>query len=225
MGARSGRHSRPSSPGGGAQRPPRQPQGGQPQGGEPVDDEEFDDEDLDDDYMRFGDGGDVGYFDDYDPRNTFTGDQAYNNAVSRTQLAKTYYTKPLIDFTKNSTLFPDTKEQLIAIIQGLFDKTEVLAKTTNLKLEIIEANIVLMQAKISFHPSDVDNPTLTTIFNMALKHYGRYISRSEQGWERGLQNVMETSHTQTISDNRGAYQNVASLQKGQQKRPWWRKWF
>lgn len=179
------------------------------------------------DYGDIDDGDDVDdlidptdYFDD--PRDTYTGDQGYNQSVSKADLARTKYIRPLVDFTKNSDLMPDTKDTMVTIIHGLFDKTEVLAKTENLRLAILDADLVLTQAKVGFHPSDVDNPILTTLYNMIKHHYARYISRSEKGWERGLQNLMETSMTQRIVDNRNeGFSSVGS----NPKKPWYRRWF
>lgn len=160
---------------------------------------------------------DEAFFDD--PRDTFTGDQAYNNAVSRAQLAKTYYVKKIDAFVDRSTLFPDTKSTIKTISHGLFDKTEVLAKTENVSVEYIDVEIILAQARIGFHPMDVDNPDLTTVMNMILHHYKRYISRSVNGWERGLQNVIETAHTNRI-ENRPQF--GGGMQQPQ--KPWYRRW-
>lgn len=158
-----------------------------------------------------------GFFDD--PRDTFTGDPAYNQAVSRAQLAKTYYTKSISQFISKSTLFPDTKDTLKTVASGLFDKTEVLAKTENVKLEFINVSIILARIRIGFHPMDVDNPDLATAMDMILHHYQRYISRSAGGWERGLQNVIETAHT-----NRNVMEQRPMMGGGMgQKKPWYRK--
>ena len=158
-----------------------------------------------------------GFFDD--PRDTFTGDPAYNQAVSRAQLAKTYYTKSISLFISNSTLFPDTKDTLKTVASGLFDKTEVLAKTENVKLEFINVSIILARIRIGFHPMDVDNPDLATAMDMILHHYQRYISRSAGGWERGLQNVIETAHT-----NRNVMEQRPMMGGGMgQKKPWYKR--
>jgi hypothetical protein len=158
-----------------------------------------------------------GFFDD--PRDTFTGDQAYNQAVSRAQLAKTYYTKSISQFIQKSTLFPDTKDTLKTVASGLFDKTEVLAKTENVKLEFINVSIILARIRIGFHPMDVDNPDLATAMDMILHHYQRYISRSAGGWERGLQNVIETAHT-----NRNVMEQRPMMGGGMgQKKPWYKR--
>jgi hypothetical protein len=157
-----------------------------------------------------------GFFDD--PRDTFTGDPNYNQAVSRAQLAKTYYPKQIDTFIKNSTLFPDTKATMRTITHGLFDKTEVLAKTENVTLEFIDVDIILAQARIGFHPMDVDNPDLSTLMNMIMHHYKRYISRSVNGWERGLQNVIETAHT-----NRNVMEQRPQSGGFGQKKPWYRR--
>lgn len=156
------------------------------------------------------------FFDD--PRDTFTGDPAYNQAVSRAQLAKTYYTKSIGGFIQKSTLFPDTKDTLKTVAAGLFDKTEVLAKTENVKLEIINVSIILARIRIGFHPMDVDNPDLATAMDMILHHYERYVSRSVGGWERGLQNVIETAHT-----NKNVSEMRPMPSGGMQKKPWYRR--
>lgn len=157
-----------------------------------------------------------GFFDD--PRDTFTGDPNYNQAVSRAQLAKTYFPKQIETFIRKSTLFPDTKATMMTITHGLFDKTEVLAKTENVTLEFIDVDIILAQARIGFHPMDVDNPDLSTLMNMIMHHYKRYISRSVNGWERGLQNVIETSHT-----NRNVMEQRPQMGGFGQKKPWYRR--
>lgn len=202
----------------GQRSPPRAPRGGREQApllpdetGEPHIDMENYDEGFESDV------DDEAFFDD--PRDTFTGDQAYNQAVSRAQLAKTYYVKKVDSFVERSTLFPDTKSTLKTIAHGLFDKTEVLAKTENVNIEYIDVEIILAQARIGFHPMDVDNPDLTTVMNMILHHYKRYISRSVNGWERGLQNVIETAHTNRI-ENRPQFGG----QMQPQQKPWYRRW-
>lgn len=184
------------------------------------DDDVFDDENPSGEMDNFEQGfnadvDDEGFFDD--PRDTFTGDPAYNQAVSRAQLAKTYFPKQIDIFIKKSTLFPDTKATMNTIAHGLFDKTEVLAKTENVRVEFIDVSIILAQARIGFHPMDVDNPDLSTLMNMILHHYQRYISRSVGGWERGLQNVIETAHT-----NRSEIRQMPMQGMGQ-KKPWYRK--
>jgi hypothetical protein len=191
--------------------------------------EDFDD-DIDDDFDQhpqkktmenyddsFNDDVDNPQFFD-DPRDTFTGDPAYNQAVSRAQLAKTYYPKQIGEFIRKSTLFPDTKATMNTISHGLFDKTEVLAKTENIRIEIIDVSIILAQARIGFHPMDVDNPDLSTLMNMILHHYQRYISRSAGGWERGLQNVIETAHT-----NRNVMEQRPMGGGGMKQKPWYRR--
>lgn len=207
----------------GAGIPQRRPQQAPPQQGDEFadDDEDFDTkpqrrtmDNMDEDFES--DVDNPVFFDD--PRDTFTGDPAYNQAVSRAQLAKTYYPKQIGSFIGKSTLFPDTKATMRTITDGLFDKTEVLAKTENVKLELINVSIILAQARIGFHPMDVDNPDLSTLMNMILHHYQRYISRSVGGWERGLQNVIETSHT-----NRNVMEQRPMGGGGMQKKPWYRR--
>lgn len=133
-----------------------------------------------------------------DPRDTFTNNPAYNQSVSKTQLTKTYFgTRDAISAIRKSALMPDTKEILITISKGIFDKTEVLAKTSSVDLEVINVEIILAQARMSFHPVDVDNPDLSNIINLMRHHYGAYKSRSLGGWERGLQNIVESSQSST----------------------------
>lgn len=171
-------------------------------------DEEFDDggdlgEDLGD--IDGMDGFDLdGSFDE--PTEMFGSDPAYNSAVQKAQFVHVKYVKHLTKHIDASTLFPDTKETLKMIVRGLFDPTEVYAKTKNLALEEIETEIVLAQARFGFHPADVDNPSLSNILNMIRKLYRRFISRSENGWERELDNRFEqhTTSTQRIIDDRFA---------------------
>jgi len=91
----------------------------------------------------------------------------------------------------------------------------VYAKTKNLALEEIETEIVLAQARFGFHPADVDNPSLSNILNMLRKLYRRFISRSENGWERELDNrqEMHSTSTQRIIDDR--FQRPATSSKSQ----------
>lgn len=137
-----------------------------------------------------------------DPRDIYGSDPAYNSAVSKADYIRVRFVNHLKDFIDGTTLFPDTKGSLKIIVYGLFDKTEVLARSDNLQLDEIDAEIVIAQARIGFHPSDVDNPDLANIFNLIRKLYKRFISRSYKGWERELDNRMETSHTQTVVDTR-----------------------
>ena len=153
-----------------------------------------------DELDEFGDD-DLDYFDD-DPQNMYGSEPNYNQAVSKGQYIRVHFIKPLIKHIDGTTLFPDTKETLKIMANGLFDKTEVLARTTNLRLEEIDTEIMLAQARIGFHPSDIDNPDLANIYNLMRKLYRRFISRSINGWERELDNRMETSSTIHHSDTR-----------------------
>lgn len=159
----------------------------------------------------FGAGGLDGF---EDPADTFSSDQAYNSAVQKAQFVHVKYVKPLVSYINSTTLFPDTKETLIMIVKGFFDPTEVYAKTKNLNLATIDAEIVIAQARFGFHPADVDNPALPNIINMVRKLYGSYISRSENGWERELDNRFETHTSQRIIDDRFA-QRAAAPSKSQ----------
>lgn len=171
---------------------------------EDLDDEELNDDDLgeDIDELDMGDGFDMDGFDE--PTEMFGSDAAYNIAVQKAQFVHVKYIKHLTRHIDSSTLFPDTKETLKMIVRGLFDPTEVYAKTKNIALEEIETEIVLAQARFGFHPADVDNPSLSNILNMLRKLYRRFISRSENGWERELDNRSEQhmTSTQRIVDDR-----------------------
>jgi len=140
-------------------------------------------------------------FDD-DPTSTFGQDPNYNQAVAKGQYIRVHFIKPIRNHIDASTLMPDTKATLKIFAEGLFDKTQVLAKRKNLRLAEIEMQIMLAQSRIGFHPSDVDNPDLANIVNLIHNTYVAFISRSENGWERELDNRIETSHTQHIGDNR-----------------------
>jgi hypothetical protein len=188
-------------------------------------DEDFDEDDEDN---EGGGGGGVGVDDldligGDDPIDTFGSDPNYNQAVAKGQYIRVHFVKPLLLHIDMSDLFPDTKETLKIMVQGLFDKTQVLAKRTNLKLAEIEVEIILTQARMGFHPSDVNNPALGNIYNLIRSQYTAFISRSEKGWERELDNRMETSHTQRIVDDR------FQQQQGQQRQqyPFYhpKRWF
>jgi hypothetical protein len=166
----------------------------------PTDDEDDDDEDLLEERREEADDLDIDL--DDDPMNTFGQDPNYNQAVAKGQYIRVHFIKPLRNHITASTLMPDTKSTLIIISEGLFDKTQVLARRKNLKLAEIGMEIIIAQARIGFHPSDVDNPDLANIVNMIKDMYVAFISRSENGWERELDNRMETSHTNRIVDDR-----------------------
>jgi hypothetical protein len=189
--------SSPQSPRG---NPPIPPQQRRPAAPKDEIDEDFDD--LDDEGFDDLDSGLDGGFDD--PAEMYGSDPAYNSAVQKAQFVHVKYIKHLTKHIDDSTLFPDTKDTLKMIVRGLFDPTEVYAKTKNLALEEIETEIVLAQARFGFHPSDVDNPSLSNILNMLRKLYRRFISRSENGWERELDNrsEMHSTSTQRIVDDR-----------------------
>lgn len=176
------------------------------------------DEEGDDDFIDM-DGG----FDD-DPMSTFGGDPNYNQAVAKGQYIRVHFIKPLRTHVDNSTLFPDTKATLKIFAEGLFDKTQVLAKRRNLKLAEIEMEIMIAQMRIGFHPSDVDNPDLANIINLMKNMYVSFISRSEGGWERELDNRIETSHTQHMADDRYR-QPMGGSQKSQYSLFNPRRWF
>lgn len=139
---------------------------------------------------------------DDDPASTFGSDAAYNQAVAKGQYIRVHFVKPLKDHITSSMLMPDTKATLKILAEGFFDKTNVLAKRKNLKLAEINMEIIVAQARVGFHPCDVDNPDLSNIVNMIKDMYIAFISRSENGWERELDNRIETSHTNRIMDDR-----------------------
>jgi hypothetical protein len=179
----------------------------------PVDeDEQFDEDILDDSnegenegYHGGGndDAFDIGGMDfDDDPMSTFGADPNYNQAVAKGQYIRVHFIKPLRKHITQSTLLPDTKATLNIFAEGLFDKTQVLAKRNNLRLAEIEMDIMLAQARIGFHQVDVDNPDLANVTNLMRNMYIGFISRSEGGWERELDNRIETSHTNRVVDDR-----------------------
>ena len=139
---------------------------------------------------------------DDDPTSTFGADPNYNQAVAKGQYIRVHFIKPLREHITCSTLMPDTKATLKIFAEGLFDKTQVLAKRKNLRLAEIEMQIMLAQSRVGFHPVDVDNPDLSNIMNLIHNMYVSFISRSENGWERELDNRIETSHTNRMDDNR-----------------------
>lgn len=133
-----------------------------------------------------------------DPRQTFTSDPTYNATVSKALLLKSDYLDAINYEIANAGLMPDCKTALLLISKGLFDKVAVLAKTVNTNYEYIDAELALQSARLGYTSMDVDNPQLVNIENMILLHYRQFISRSEKGWERGLQNKNESSLHQTM---------------------------
>ena len=182
-------------------------------------DDDPEEEEFDDSEDDFRDDIDL----DDDPVNTFGQDPNFNQAVAKGQYIRVHFLKPLKEHIKDSTLMPDTKATLVIMAEGLFDKTQVLAKRKNLKLSEIGMEIMLAQARFGFHPVDVDNPDLSNITNLIKDLYNAFISRSENGWERELDNRMETSHTQSINDNR--FHQPQMPQKSQYPAWHYKRWF
>jgi len=151
---------------------------------------------ADDDYEENPDLDFGGLADD--PRQTYGSDATYNATVSKALLLKSDYRDEIQQSIANSGLMPDCKKSLNLISKGLFDKVAVLAKTTNINIEVIDAALALASARLGYASIDVDNPQLSVIENMIMLHYRQFISRSDKGWERGLQNKGESAITQTV---------------------------
>ncbi len=124
----------------------------------------------------------------------FSEDQIYNSFLYKARLIETDYLPTLIDAVWKAPFTMSAKKSLCTIFCGLFEKSVVLAKERDLDISLWRAEILILTATQSFSAYDVDLPQLNIIINSALEHYGKFISRSKDGWERELQNRIETSH-------------------------------
>ncbi|MDD4483795.1 MAG: hypothetical protein PHD55_05460 [Methanoregula sp.] len=146
---------------------------------------------------------DSGYVDADDEQETpqapqasglFSEDQIYNSFLYKARLIETDYLPALVEAIWKYPFTMGTKKTLSTIFLGLFEKSVVLAKEKDLDISLWEAEIMILSATQSFTAYDLDRPELQVIINSALEHYKKFISRSKDGWERELQNRIETSH-------------------------------
>ena len=123
----------------------------------------------------------------------YSDDQIYNSFLYKARLIETDYLPALVEATWKAPLTMSAKKTLSTIFLGLFEKSVVLAREKDLDVSLWEAEIMMLSATQSFTSYDLDRPELQVILNSALEHYKKFISRSKDGWERELQNKIETS--------------------------------
>ena len=126
----------------------------------------------------------------------FSEDQVYNSFLYKARLIETDYLPQLVMKIGQAPLTYACKTSLWTVVLGLFEKSVVLAKESDLDIAAWDAEIILLSTTQAFSSHDADQPELYTIMSMILEHYHKFISRSAGGWERELQNRIETSHTQ-----------------------------
>ncbi len=124
----------------------------------------------------------------------YSDDGIYNSFLYKARLIETDYLPALVEATWKSPLTMSAKKTLSTIFLGLFEKSVVLAREKDLDVSLWEAEIMMLSATQSFTSYDLDRPELQVIINSALEHYKKFISRSKDGWERELQNRIETSN-------------------------------
>jgi len=124
----------------------------------------------------------------------YSDDQIYNSFLYKARLIETDYLPALVEAVWKSPLTMSAKKTLSTIFLGLFEKSVVLAREKDLDVSLWEAEIMMLSATQSFTSYDLDRPELQVIINSALEHYKKFISRSKDGWERELQNKIETSN-------------------------------
>ena len=123
----------------------------------------------------------------------YSDDQIYNSFLYKARLIETDYLPALVEAAWKAPLTMSAKKTLSTIFLGLFEKSVVLAREKDLDVSLWEAEIMVLSATQSFTSYDLDRPELQVIINSALEHYKKFISRSKDGWERELQNKIETS--------------------------------
>jgi len=124
----------------------------------------------------------------------YSDDQIYNSFLYKARLIETDYLPALVEAAWKAPLTMSAKKTLSTIFLGLFEKSVVLAREKDLDVSLWEAEIMVLSATQSFTSYDLDRPELQVIINSALEHYKKFISRSKDGWERELQNRIETSN-------------------------------
>ena len=123
----------------------------------------------------------------------YSDDGTYNSFLYKARLIETDYLPALVEAVWKSPLTMSAKKTLSTIFLGLFEKSVVLAREKDLDVSLWEAEIMMLSATQSFTSYDLDRPELQVVINSALEHYKKFISRSKDGWERELQNKIETS--------------------------------
>jgi len=123
----------------------------------------------------------------------YSDDQIYNSFLYKARLIETDYLPALVEAAWKAPLTMSAKKTLSTIFLGLFEKSVVLAREKDIDVSLWEAEIMVLSATQSFTSYDLDRPELQVILNSALEHYKKFISRSKDGWERELQNKIETS--------------------------------
>lgn len=123
----------------------------------------------------------------------YSDNSVYNSFLYKARLIETDYLPALVESTWKAPLTMSAKKTLSTIFLGLFEKSVVLAREKDLDVSLWEAEIMMLSATQSFTSYDLDRPELQVILNSALEHYKKFISRSKDGWERELQNKIETS--------------------------------
>jgi hypothetical protein len=124
----------------------------------------------------------------------YSDNSVYNSFLYKARLIETDYLPALVESTWKAPLTMSAKKTLSTIFLGLFEKSVVLAREKDLDVSLWEAEIMMLSATQSFTSYDLDRPELQVILNSALEHYKKFISRSKDGWERELQNRIETSN-------------------------------
>ena len=124
----------------------------------------------------------------------YSDDQIYNSFLYKARLIETDYLPALVEAAWKAPLTMSAKKALSTIFLGLFEKSVVLAREKDIDVSLWEAEIMVLSATQSFTSYDLDRPELQVIINSALEHYKKFISRSKDGWERELQNRIETSN-------------------------------
>ncbi len=124
----------------------------------------------------------------------YSDNSVYNSFLYKARLIETDYLPALVEATWKAPLTMSAKKTLSTIFLGLFEKSVVLAREKDLDVSLWEAEIMVLSATQSFTSYDLDRPELQVLLNSALEHYRKFISRSKDGWERELQNRIETSN-------------------------------
>lgn len=124
----------------------------------------------------------------------YSDDEIYNSFLYKARLIETDYLPALVEAVWKSPLTMSAKKTLSTIFLGLFEKSVVLAREKDIDVSLWEAEIMMLSATQSFTSYDLDRPELQVVINSALEHYKKFISRSKDGWERELQNRIETSN-------------------------------
>jgi hypothetical protein len=131
--------------------------------------------------------------------------------VAKARLLTSDYRDILLDIIDKESFSLQTKLALSNIIYSGFDKNVVLAKNKDIDIRKLEFEIALNLARLSYKKTDTLNPALSNIENTIKNHFNDFVSRSSEGWERGLQNKSEISTEQKINQN--VTQNKSSEKK------------